>query len=280
MNPHLTHTRWLDTFNAIFDFKGYSEHGMLDSAERGVSTVYWVMVVLALPSSLWQYLFSAYRVEGVLYALLPLVYLPVAMRWFPRQPESRLYVAALLLTVTAVSVNSLNDWRPQPGLYLMIPITLIIFCVHGSRGLLALTGLQLAVVGATSAILGISTGVLTIYDLLISLALWVAVVVACAMLVRQILDSSRFRARELETLTDRLWESEARLRDNTLATQRVVRVSLEGIATEMAGMSSCEDPAVAVRLRRIQQRIDELQQAVIPASVAAEPVSSQSDHAV
>ncbi len=278
MNPDPGNVRWLDAVSAIFDFKGFSESGMLDSAERGVNTVYWVMVVLALPPSLWQHLVSEFRVEGVLYALLPLIYLPVALRWIPRRSESRLYIAALLLTVTAVSVNSLNDWRPQPGLYIMIPITLIMFCVHGARGLLALTGVQLALVGSTSAILGISTGVLTIYDLLISLALWVAVVVACAMLVRQILDSSRFRARELETLTDRLWDSEARLRDNTLATQRVVRVSLEGIAQEMDGMPGRENPDIAARLGRIQQRIDDLEEAVIPASVSADANSGDSGY--
>ena len=260
--------KWVEAMSVVFDFRGFSEPGMLDAAERGVNTVYWVMILFALPPAIWQHFIATYQAESWVYIVPPLLYLPVNMGWFPKQAVVRLYIAALCFALVAVSVNSLNDWRPQPGLYLMIPSVLIIFCIHGSRGMLMLAGLQMFVVGATSAIYGISENVLTAYDLLISLSLWFAVVIACAMLVQQILDSSRYRARELEMLTDRLYDSEARLRDNTLSTQRIVRVSIESIRDELSNKTGNENADAA--LARVGETIEELARAVIPPSVTAE----------
>jgi hypothetical protein len=89
---------------------------------------------------------------------------------------------------------------------------------------------------------------------------------ACAMLVRQILDASRFRARELETLTDRLWESEARLRDNTLSTQRIVRQSLQDMRLEIDALQGAGHGSDQ-RLIKLREQIDDLEERVVPESV-------------
>lgn len=254
-----------DIIRRVFAFRGYAELAVLDACERGVNSVYWSMMLFGLPPTLLTYLWFDYSPYGWVYVIVPIAYLPVALGWYPANQALRFYLAAFAMTLLALGVNARFDWGAQPGLYILIPPSLVIFIVHGARALCLLTLAQMTAVGGAAVTLGVAAGVTTVWGVVAALAVWGAMVFACTLVVHQILLSSRLRAAELETLSDRLLENEEVLRENSQSLRHIFRVSLEDISVEAEQLSG-DLPADqrAVVAARLRQHLDDLRQRVLP----------------
>lgn len=247
------------------EFDGFVDPLVLDACERGVNVGYWVVFIVAMPLALWLHLIVDYKLVGWVYIAVPLAYLPVALGWFPRSQVVRVYLAVIAVTLLALSINAIYAWTPQPGMFLLMPAILVAYIIHGGRGLIGVTGLHSLVILLTSVLLGIPTGRTSILGILTSLALWFAVVLGAAIILRQALLSSRLRAQELETLSDKLYDSEARLRENEQSVRRILSKGLDDIEATLTDVEAGKVPALeASDVTRLRKQTQTLRQAVIP----------------
>lgn len=247
------------------EFDGFVDPLVLDACERGVNIGYWVVFTLAMPLALWLHLIVDYKLVGWVYVVVPLAYLPVALGWFPSSQVARVYIAVVAVSLLALSINAIYAWTAQPGMFLLMPGVLVAYIMHGGRALLIVTGLQSLVILLTSASLGIPTGRTSLLGILTALALWFAVVAGAAVILRQALLSSRLRAQELETLSDRLYDSEARLRENEQCVRHILTQGLDDLETTLSAIEAGESSSVeAHELVRLRTQMQTLRHAVVP----------------
>jgi hypothetical protein len=120
---------------------------------------------------------------------------------------------------------------------------MVVFIIHGARGLLSVHLVQSVILAVTACVWGIANGRTSLVGIISSLALWTAVVLGGAIIIHQLLVSSRQRARELDSLSEQLLESEHRLRESERSAQRILEAGvaeLDELAAEAQQRASSE----------------------------------------
>lgn len=216
---------------SVLRFPGLPEPAVFSGCERAINAIYWTLLCCTLPFAIWEHLIARYTPIGWLHVAVPLLYLPVAKGWFPRDPTHRFITGGIALTLIGLSINALYGWETQPGIYIMVPPALIAFALYGGKAMVWVTVSQMIPVIVTCALLNPNR---PITGIIIGCSTWAAVTFSGAILINRVLVSSRERAQELEFLSERLMESEERLRENDRSLRHMVSIGLEEIedATE------------------------------------------------
>ncbi len=221
----------LDALTAVLRFKGMPEPVVFDGCERAINAVYWTMLVCTLPFAVWEHLILNYTLIGWLHVLVPSLYLPVALGWYPRRASSRFIAGGIALSLVGLSINALYHWETQPGIYVMVPPAMVAFALYGGRAMAIVTALQMVPVIITCLMFNPNSPVTGVF---IGCTTWIAVNIAGAILISRVLVSSRERADELEFLSERLLESEERLQENDRSMRHIVQVGLHEIEAATA----------------------------------------------
>lgn len=235
----------------IAHYRGSSEPEVLAGCTHAIKLIYWTLVLIALPPVIWEHLLHNPTPLVWLYLSLVVLYLPVAMGWLPKDALLRLRINAVVLTVLGLSINAIYDWKPQPGIYLMLPAGLMAFAMRGGPGLLKVVALQMLAVAVTTLWLNPTRpwgGVA------IALTTWLSVAAAASTVMWHMLIAAQERSREREEMAIRLRENDALLEENERAVHHIVAVGLgkaEGSLEELAANnpSAAKDPAM-LRLRQ------------------------------
>lgn len=183
--------------NLSINTHGPDRDKLVDASLKGLNLVYWVLVVLTLPPTIFQHIFLEYVTASWVFVGGPLIYVPAALGWFPRRPEYRVLLGSCLLLAAALAINAVQGWYAQPGLYVTLPPCLALFAVYGLRGLIGFGTATVALVAATSLAAGHNP-----LDVAISLTLWLAVAVAACSMLRFVIDAAFIRNEELRTASE------------------------------------------------------------------------------
>lgn len=222
----------------MLTYRGSAEPEVLAGCTHGVKLIYWTLVLIALPPVIWEHLFHNPTPLIWLYLSLVLIYLPIAMGWFPKTALYRLRINAVVLTLLGLSINAIYDWKPQAGIYLMLPAGLMAFAMRGGPGLLKVTGLQMLAVATTTLWLN---PMRPWAGVAIALTTWLAVAGAASTVMWHMLMAAQARSREREEMAQRLRENDALLRDNERSIHHIVAVGL-GEAEAAVEQLTAEDP--------------------------------------
>lgn len=248
------------TFEALCNvlrFKGMPEPVVFNGCERAINAVYWTLLVCTLPFAVWEHLIVNYTPIGWLHVLVPCLYLPVALGWFPRKASHRFIAGGVALTLVGLSINALYHWETQPGIYVMVPPAMVAFALYGGRAMAGVTLLQMIPVVITCLLFNPNSPVTGAF---IGCSTWMAVNLAGAILISRVLVSARERADELEFLSERLFESEERLQENDRSMRHMVQVGLHEIETAAAAIETelgehAAPPEAVARIRQAASKL-------------------------
>jgi hypothetical protein len=244
----------------MLSYRGSTEPEVLAGCTHAVKLIYWTLVLIALPPVIWEHLVHNPTPLVWLYLSLVILYLPIAMGWFPKDALCRLRINAVILTVLGLSINSIYDWKPQAGIYLMLPAGLMAFAMRGGPGLLKIMALQMLAVAATTLWLN---PMRPWAGVAIALTTWLAVAGAASTVMWHMLIAAQERSREREEMAQRLRENDALLRDNERSVHHIVAVGL-GEAEAAVEELTVDDPNQADNpaISRLKKSLKDVREAL------------------